>query len=97
MPGFGLSTFMSLISMTNVIVMTPYELGTIFILIFTGNRLRWGHATSNRQSQDQFLVCLTPKPVLALCSIMSLSPFLSSILMVQVRKKGEQEGRSELG
>lgn len=30
MPGPGLSTF---ISMTNLIVMTPYEVGTIFILI----------------------------------------------------------------
>lgn len=30
MPGFGLSTF---IAMTNLIVMTLYEVGTIFILI----------------------------------------------------------------
>ena len=30
MPGPGLSTF---ISMTNLIVMTPYEVGTTFILI----------------------------------------------------------------
>lgn len=97
-PGFGLSIF---ISMTNLIIMTPYELGTIFILILQGNRLRWGHATFKRWIWDQFLVCQTPKPVLAwcltLCSIMSLSLLLSSILMGVGEEKGRARGQKWVG
>lgn len=84
----------SFILMTNLIVMTLYEVGTTFILILQDIDSEGVMPLLSGGAGVQSVFCLTPKavltPCLTLCSTVSLSQLLLSILM----GVGEEEGRA---